>query len=447
VGKGYHETFWIACISAGNMPAVRRAGLAVCLADCPMSVADRRPSAGSLETGPQETAAVSISQKMREQMQRSSWIRRMFEDAERIKKERGADAVFDLSLGNPIEEPPSRFLESMRSAAHDPASGTHRYMNNAGFPTTRAAVAQMVSKEQGVQLNENHVIMSCGAAGALNAVLKAILDPGDEVIIFAPFFVEYIFYIDNHNGTARIVESDAAFQPDPGRLAEAITDRTKAVIINTPNNPTGVVYSGALMREMAAVLKEASRRHGREIYLLSDDVYRHIVYDDTPLPAVFTEYPSSIIVSSFSKDLGLAGERIGYIALSPAVGELEALFSACVTATRVLGFVNAPALMQRSILACLDARVDMDLYRHNRQVLCDGLARGGFRFVEPMGAFYIFPQCPEPDDVACCAVLRDKGVIVVPGSGFGRPGHIRLAYSVERQTAVKAAAVLAEYGR
>ncbi len=390
---------------------------------------------------------MSISKKMREQMQRSSWIRRMFEDAERIKKERGADAVFDLSLGNPIEEPPSRFLDSMRSAAHDAASGTHRYMSNAGYQQTRAAVARLVSQEQGVQVSENHVIMSCGAAGALNVVLKAILDPGDEVIIFAPFFVEYIFYIDNHNGVAKVVESDDAFQPDPSRLAEAITDRTRAVIINSPNNPTGVVYSGSLMREVGKVLKDASQRHGHEIYLISDDVYRHIVYDNAPLPAVFEEYPSSIIVTSFSKDLGLAGERIGYIAISPAVGELGPLFSACVTATRILGFVNAPALMQRSILACMDARVDMDLYRHNRQVLCEGLTRGGFRVVEPMGAFYIFPQCPEPDDVACCAALRDKGVIVVPGSGFGRPGHIRLAYSVERQTAVKAAAVLAEYGR
>jgi aspartate aminotransferase len=382
---------------------------------------------------------------MRDQMQRSSWIRRMFEEAERIKKERGAGSVFDLSLGNPIEEPPGQLLASLKSAATAAAAGTHRYMNNAGYPDARAAVAEMVSREQGVRVSENHVLMSCGAAGALNVVLKSLLDPGDEVVIFAPFFVEYVFYADNHNGRVKIVESDAGFQPDPGRLADAITENTKAVIINSPNNPTGVVYSRELVRQVAAVLQEKSRRFGREIYLISDEVYRHIVYDDIELPAVLAEYPNSIIVNSFSKDLGLAGERIGYIALSPGICDLESLFSACTTATRILGFVNAPALMQRSIRTCLDSRVDLDLYRHNRKVLCDGLSRGGFRVVEPAGAFYIFPQCPQPDDVACCAALREQGVIVVPGSGFGRPGYIRLAYSVDRETATKAAAVLAQF--
>lgn len=379
---------------------------------------------------------------MREHMQRASWIRRMFEEAERIKKERGAGAVFDLSLGNPIEEPPAQFVDSLKAAAHAPDPGTHRYMNNAGYPATRAAVAEMVSREQGVRITENHVLMSCGAAGALNVVLKALLDPGDEVIVFSPFFVEYLFYADNHDGIAKPVESDSSFQPDPSRLADAITERTRAVIINSPNNPTGVVYSREQVRQLAEVLRDKSRRLNREIYLISDEVYRHIVYDECELPAVFAEYPCSIIVNSFSKDLGLAGERIGYVAISPGVPDVESLFSACTVATRILGFVNAPALMQRLLLTCLESRVDLGLYRRNRTVLCDALSKGGFRVVEPKGAFYIFPKCPEADDVACCARLREKGVIVVPGSGFGRPGYIRLAYSVDHQTAVNAAAVL-----
>lgn len=389
---------------------------------------------------------MSISKKMYDQMQRASWIRRMFEEAERIKRERGEGAVFDLSLGNPIEEPPQRFLESLRSATLAAEAGTHRYMNNAGYPEVRAAVADLVSREQGVQITANDVLMSCGAAGGLNVVLKALLDPGDEVIVFAPFFVEYLFYVDNHNGVARIVESDVGFQPDPSRLADAVTERTKAVIINSPNNPTGVVYSVDLVRQLAAVLQEKSKRLGREIYLISDEVYRHIVYGEMTLASVLAEYPLSIIVNSFSKDLGLAGERIGYIAISPRIPDAASLFAACATATRILGFVNAPALMQRSIMRCLDARVDLGLYRRNRDVLCAALSKGGFGVVEPLGAFYIFPQCPDPDDVACCARLREQGVIVVPGSGFGRPGHIRLAYSVDEQTAVKAAAILERFG-
>ncbi|MCK4660763.1 MAG: pyridoxal phosphate-dependent aminotransferase [Phycisphaerae bacterium] len=387
---------------------------------------------------------MSISKKLQEQMQRSSWIRRMFEEAERLKKERGEDAVLDLSLGNPIEEPPVAFLDSLKAASVESLPGTHRYMNNAGYPETRAKVAELVSREQGVPLTEANILMSCGAAGGLNVVLKSLLDPGDEVIIFAPFFAEYIFYADNHNGVAKIVESDENFQPDADRLEEAVTEKTKAVIINNPNNPTGVVYPPTAIRQLADILSQKALRFGHPIYLISDEVYRHIVYDDVALPSVLREYADSIIVTSCSKDLGLAGERIGYIAISPNLEGAGELFAACTTTTRTLGFVNAPAMMQRSIRACLDARVDLGLYRRNREVLCDALVQAGFRVVKPSGAFYIFPQSPEPDDVAYCSLLREKGVIVVPGSGFGRGGHIRLSYSVEHQTAVKAAAILAE---
>jgi aspartate aminotransferase len=389
---------------------------------------------------------MGISKKLEQEMQRSSWIRKMFVEAERLKKERGADFILDLSLGNPIAEPPEAFLTALKNAVVDSPPGMHRYMNNAGYPETRRAVAALVSEEQGVKITEDHVLMSCGAAGALNVVLKSLLDPGDEVIIFAPFFVEYIFYADNHGGKARIVESDEEFQPDADRLREAITEKTKAVIINNPNNPTGVIYPVAKTREMADVLSDASAKYGHPIYLLSDEVYRHIIYDDAELPSVFKEYDHSVIVTSFSKDLGLAGERIGYIAMSPKIEDTEAMFAACATTNRSLGFVNAPALMQRSIRACLEARVDLDLYRRNREVLYKSLIKAGFHVVRPTGAFYIFPKVPDPDDVAYCGFLREKGIIVVPGSGFGRPGHVRISYSVEREVAQKAAERFAEIG-
>jgi aspartate aminotransferase len=372
-------------------------------------------------------------------MERSSWIRKMFEEAERLKQELGEGAIVDLSLGNPIAEPPAAFLESLKAEVLTSELGAHRYMVNAGYPATRAAVAALVASEQASPVTESHILMSCGAAGALNVVLKSLLDPGDEVIVLAPFFVEYLFYAQNHGGVPRVIESDDTFQPDPTRLAEAITEKTKVVIINTPNNPTGVVYSTAAVRQIAEVLSAHASRIGHPIYLVSDEVYRHIVYDNVELPAMFREYRDSVIVTSFSKDLGLAGERIGYIALSPNLEDVEEMFAACATTTRTLGYVNAPALMQRGIRACLDARVDVELYRGNREILCEALVKAGFDVVRPTGAFYVFPRCPDPDDVAYCAYLRDKGIIVVPGSGFGRKGHIRISYSVTRETAQKAA--------
>jgi aspartate aminotransferase len=385
---------------------------------------------------------VAISKKLQEQMKKSSWIRKMFEEAERLKRERGADAIVDLSLGNPVAEPPAKVLECLKTAVVDAPPGVHRYMVNAGYLDTRAAVAEVVSAEQGLRLGPEHIVMSCGAAGGMNAVLRALLDAGDEVLIFAPYFVEYVFYADNHNGVPRIIESDEEFQPDPGKLEAALTPKTKVVIINSPNNPTGVVYSQASLRAMTQVLSKAAARFGHAIYIISDEVYRHIVYDDVTVPPIFQEYPNSIIVTSCSKDLGLAGERIGYIAISPRVSDAAQMFDACATVTRTLGFVNAPALMQRTIRSCLDARVDMVTYRRNREVLCDALTGAGFRVVKPGGAFYLFPRCPEPDDVACCDKLRELGLVTVPGSGFGRKGHIRLSYSIDHNAALRAAAIL-----
>jgi aspartate aminotransferase len=384
---------------------------------------------------------MAISRSLQQQMEGSSLIRRMFEEAEQLKRERGADSVIDLSLGNPILEPPPQFIDALRNAVLHPPSGAHRYMTNAGYQETRAAVARLISDEQGVNLTDSHVLMTCGTAGGMNVVLKALLDPDDEVVIFAPFFVEYPFYVQNHGGQTRIVDTDDGFQPDAARLSAALTPKTKAVIINSPNNPTGVVYSPRTIKAVAEALTAASARFGRPIYLISDEVYSHILYDDAVASAIFQEYPNSVLVTSFSKDLGLPGERIGYIALSPRLESVDQLFSACVVTNRILGFINAPALMQRAITVCLGASVQLDTYRRNRKVLCDALTAAGISFVRPGGAFYIFPRSPDPDDVAYCRRLKDHGLIAVPGSGFGRNGHFRLAYCVDEKTVDKAALV------
>lgn len=389
---------------------------------------------------------MSISRSMRQLMQGASLIRRMFEEAEQLKQQRGPENVFDLSLGNPILEPPAEFTRALQAAVADPPAGSHRYMLNAGYGETRAAIADLVAREQGVPVKPGNIIMACGAAGASNVIMKALLDSGDRVVIFAPYFVEYPFYARNHGGDVDVVATNAAFEPDPAALEAALTPQTKAVILNSPNNPTGVVYSAACIRAVADVLTRASARFNRPIYLISDEVYRHITYDGVTVPPIFRAYPHSILLTSFAKDLGLPGERIGYVAVAPDADDVADLVSACATATRILGFINAPALMQRVIARCLDARVDIDLYRRNRQVICAALTEAGIEYVRPGGAFYVFPKCAIPDDLAYCRALKEKGVIVVPGSGFGCPGHFRLAYCVEPETVLRAAAAIKAAG-
>jgi aspartate aminotransferase len=380
---------------------------------------------------------------MAEHLANSSWIRRMFDAAAVLKAQRGEGAVFDFSLGNPVAAPPPEFLASLRNAVSEPPAGAHRYMTTAGYPDVRAAVARHVEQDYGLAITADHIVMSCGAAGGLNVALKALLDPGDEALAFSPYFPEYPFYADNHGGTLRLVESGADFQPDADRLAAAITPRTRAIIINSPNNPTGVVYPRRILVSLAEALTDGARRVGHPIYLVADDIYRHLVFDGVEVPSLPELYRNTIVVNSFSKNLGIAGERIGYIAVPPKADDAGAVFDACVTATRILGFVNAPALMQRTIGRCLGARVDVTLYQRNRDVLCDALEKGGFGVQRPGGAFYLFPKCPDPDDRACCEALCERGIVVVPGTGFGRPGHFRLAYCVAHETCVTAAGILA----
>ncbi|MCX8032274.1 MAG: pyridoxal phosphate-dependent aminotransferase [Thermoleophilia bacterium] len=371
-----------------------------------------------------------VSRKMAEAASSSSWIRQMFEEGSRLARLYGPQSVFDFSIGNPNVEPPAEFHEILREIVADPTPGKHGYMSNAGYEETRRAVASRVSQEQGVSLTGDHVVMTVGAAGALNVILKAILDPGDEVVVPAPYFVEYGFYVDNHGGILKPVSSTPDFDLDLDAIDQAITPRTRAVLLNMPNNPTGRVYSTDTLRQLGELLTERSESLGRVIYLVSDEPYRRIVYDGVQVPAVMSAYPYALVASSYSKELSLAGERIGYAAASPLIPGVEELMGALVTANRILGFVNAPALMQRVVARLEGIQVDISLYRRNRDVLWQGLTDAGYQVVKPQGAFYLFPRCPIEDDVAFCRAMLEHLVLAVPGRGFGLPGYFRLAYCV-----------------
>jgi len=359
------------------------------------------------------------------------WIRKMFEDGIALKKKFGESNVFDLSLGNPVMEPPEEFRQELRRWVNDPSPGMHRYMPNAGYPETRAAVAAHLSSATGLLFTPNEILMTCGAAGAINVVLKTIVGAGDEVVVFAPFFVEYIYYIDNHQAVSRIVPTDSQFVPDLRLLEDNITPKTRAVLMNSPNNPTGVVYSHNILEGIGELLGGKERQYGREIFLISDEVYRRLVYDGVECPYVFQYYPRTIVATSFSKDLAVPGERIGYIAVNPEYDGREELINGLVFCNRVLGFVNAPALMQHVVQGLQDVSVDVGQYVKKRDLLYNGLVEMGYSMVKPTGAFYIFPKSPIEDDVAFVKELQKHNVLVVPGKGFGAPGYFRISYCVE----------------
>jgi aspartate aminotransferase len=368
----------------------------------------------------------------------SSWIRKMFEEGARLRAEHGAENVFDFSLGNPNLEPPERFDQALKEAVTSSSGKDHAYMPNVGYPHVRRSVAEYLCKEQQVRVSENHVIMTCGAAGALNAILKAILDPGDEVITPAPYFVEYQFYADNHGGILKTVPTKPDFTLDLDAVSGAITQKTKAVLINSPNNPTGQVYSKESIDELGRLLKEQSKKLNRTVYLISDEPYRKIVYEGCSVPSIFESYNESIIANSYSKDISIPGERIGYIAVHPEASFNKELIEGMALANRILGFVNAPALMQRVVASCQGSSVDISAYARKRDLLCNGLGECGYDFIKPPGAFYLFPKTPVSDDVAFVKELQKEMILVVPGSGFGGPGHFRIAYCVDDRTITNA---------
>ncbi len=381
---------------------------------------------------------MAIAKKIHGFISQASFIRKMFEEGVRLKEKYGAENVFDFSLGNPNLDPPPEFTERLRELACAGIPGKHMYMPNAGYPETRAAVASQVSATRGVAVGPDQVVMTCGAGGALNVIFKTLLDPGEEVIIPAPFFVEYRFYVDNAGGTAVIVPTREDFSLDLERIRGAVTERTKAVLINSPNNPTGKVYDETAVRGLAALLAECGRRLGREIFLISDEPYSEIVYGGLAVPSVLAAYPHSLIASSYSKGLSLPGERIGYIAVNPAVTDLDEIMGGLILCNRILGFVNAPALMQRAVAGLQGVKVDVEVYRRKRDLLCEGLASAGYAVKRPEGAFYLFLPTPIADDARFAAALQERRILTVPGSGFFGPGHIRIAYCVDDATIIGA---------
>lgn len=380
---------------------------------------------------------MTVAKKISNSIEKSSFIRKMFEEGARLKAEHGAENVFDFSLGNPNMVPPVEFKKALIEAVEESGEGTHSYMPNIGYPFARKAVADFLSTEQGVDVTENEVIMTCGAAGALNVVFKTILDPGDEVISPTPYFVEYNFYVDNHNGVMKTVPVNPDFTLDLDAMAGAITEKTKVVLINSPNNPTGQIYSKESLDALGKILEEKSNQFGKTIYLVSDEPYRKIIYDGNVVPSIFSSYKETIIVTSYSKDISVPGERIGFLALHPAATHKEILFGGFALSNRILGYVNAPALMQRVIAKIQGVQVDMSQYERNRKLFCEGLADAGYEFTSPPGAFYLFPKAPIADDVAFVAELQKELILVVPGSGFGGPGHFRIAYCCDEQSIIK----------
>jgi aspartate aminotransferase len=375
-----------------------------------------------------------VSRAVTDNLGRASWIRRMFEEGARLKQERGADKVFDFTLGNPEVEPPAAVLEAARRILASKEPHLHAYMPNAGYPQVRGAIAKRLSAATGLPYTANHVIMTVGAGAALNTVLKALLDPGDEVITVAPFFVEYVYYAENHGGKLVVVPPKADLTPDIAKIEAAITPRTKAIIVNSPNNPSGVIYPASAFVEIEAVLQRADH----PIVLISDEPYKALVFDNVIPPEVPPLVTRSIVATSWSKSLALPGERIGYLAFSPRLPEAAELFEACTFTNRVLGFVNAPALWQWVVAEVGDLVIDVAPYREKRDLMYEGLVRIGYECVKPQGAFYVFPRSPIDDDVAFVRLLAEEGVLTVPGSGFGMPGHIRISLTVDKDTVVRA---------
>ncbi len=383
---------------------------------------------------------MAISEKMKKFAEKSSWIRKMFEEGARMKAEFGAENVFDFSLGNPDAPPPAEFDKVLAKVVNDKLAGAHSYMPNAGHLWVREAIAAQMSREQNVTVSANDMLLTCGAAGGLNVVMKAILNPGDEVILLAPYFVEYNFYVDNHGGITRVVNCDNEFNPDPDAIRDVINERTKAIIVNSPNNPSGQIYSREILAELGAMLRQKSEELGTTIFMIADEPYRKIVFENMEVPSIFKACSNSIIVSSYSKDLSLPGERIGYLAVHPEISEKKDLLEALSLANRILGFVNAPALMQRVVAGLQGTSVNKTLYERRREMFCNILSEAGYDFVPPRGAFYIFPKAPIADDVKFCTILQEEKILAVPGRGFGYPGHFRLAFCVPDEVIENSAA-------
>ena len=373
-----------------------------------------------------------ISNKMKSLVSNSSTIRAMFEEGKRLANIYGDENVFDFSIGNPNVEPPQKIKEIINNiVASEEPNKLHGYMNNSGYEDVREEIAQYLSKKNNINLSYENIVMTCGAAGGLNVIFKSILNPGDEVIVFAPFFGEYTNYINNFDGEVKVVSANTKnFQLNLEELKMVISDKTKAVIINSPNNPSGAIYSEDTIKELASILKDKENEYNTEIYLISDEPYREIVYDNVKVPCILNYYDNSFIGYSYSKSLSLPGERIGYIVINPKITSFNEVISALNIANRVLGFINAPSLFQKVIKESLDLEVDVNIYKRNRDLLYNHLISIGFECLEPQGAFYLFPKSPIDDDIKFCEDAKKFNILAVPGKTFGCPGYFRLSYCI-----------------
>lgn len=376
-----------------------------------------------------------ISKVMVNHVSNSSVIRAMFEEGKRLSAIYGAENVFDFSIGSPNVEPPATIKQAIFDILNEESPNfVHGYMNNSGYIDVRQQIAAHLHNKYQVKLDENNILMTCGAAGGLNVLLKTLLNPGDEVITFAPYFVEYRNYVSNYGGELVVVPTNIEdFAPDMLALKAAITPNTKALMINSPNNPTGVIYSESVIKQLADVLEEKQAQYGHPIYLISDEPYREVCYDGVQVPYVLKYYKNSFIGYSYSKSLSLPGERIGYIVAHGEMTDFDIIIQALNVANRILGFVNAPSLFQRVIGRCLDSEVDVNIYKMNRDLLYNHLTDIGFKCVKPQGAFYLFPQSLIPDDKRFAEEAKKHNILMVPGSAFACPGHFRLSYCISRE--------------
>ncbi|WP_088226863.1 pyridoxal phosphate-dependent aminotransferase [Desulfosporosinus sp. FKB] len=377
-----------------------------------------------------------ISNKMKEQVQSSSIIRAMFEEGKRLAEIHGAENVFDFSLGNPSVEPPEDVRQAILEILNtENTTKIHGYMNNSGFEDVRAIIADSINDKFGTVFGQRNILMTVGAAGGINVILKTLLNPGDEVITFAPFFGEYRNYVNNFEGQLLVVSPNTLdFQPNLEEFKQKITPQTKVIIINSPNNPTGVVYSEETILKMTDILREKQKEFGTDIYLFSDEPYRELAYDNVKVPYVTKYYENTIIGYSFSKSLSLPGERIGYLVIPDQAADFENILIAANIANRTLGYVNAPSLFQRVVAKCLNAKVDVETYNKNRELFYNGLLSYGYQCIKPEGAFYLFIKTPLDNDVEFCNLAKQKNILIVPGTAFGCPGYARIAYCVAYKT-------------
>lgn len=373
-----------------------------------------------------------ISEKMQPLVNNNSAIRAMFEEGKKLAAVHGAENVYDFSLGNPNVPAPEAVNQAICDILREEESTfIHGYMNNSGYEDVRDTIAQSLNRRFATSFHQNNILMTVGAASGLNVILKTLLNPEDEVIVFAPYFVEYGNYVRNYDGRLAVVSPDLQdFKPNLKELGQKVTSRTKAVLINTPNNPTGVVYSAETLKSMADILRKRSKELGTEIVLISDEPYRELAYDGVEVPYVTKFYDNTVICYSYSKSLSLPGERIGYLVIPDGLKDSLEVFNAATIANRVLGSVNAPSLMQRVIKRCVDAKVNVEAYDRNRNLLYNGLKDLGFECIKPQGAFYLFLKSPEPDEKNFSAVCKKYNILVVPGSSFACPGYVRISYCV-----------------